>query len=403
MNRADAAAILQVPPTASPEEARRAYQELFTEHQVRLTNAPTPALRNLYQARLRELDEARDAMSSETSVDDIDLPLAEPKIPDGSASGWRSEESTKSPPPPPPPKPREPQQAPPAPTTNPPARDLDGETSRNIGPPNNSKRNLIIVGVLALIGVGGFLATRSRGTTALVASANTFTPADSAIALGRVRWLYTRIDQGEKFEDVARKESDDSATAAEGGDLGVGKEHAFGPEFFEVASHAPREPHTSFPVLTPFGYHLIQKDSSDGDKLHLHHILVRIRPVRDETKAFVVLQLKQNLTIAKTEFARGDYDAADRALRLAEAFSSSPRHIQPTAARAAAEDSVGKKLKPPLPPTPYAQEAIVGPLREQVEGLRDRIDRACETENQIAQQRSEPKPCKHMESFRRPW
>ena len=82
MNRAEAAAVLSVDPDASPEDARRAYQELFTEHQVRLTNAPTPSLRSLYQARLLELDEAKDVLLAPSMGDaDTDLPTDQPSIP----------------------------------------------------------------------------------------------------------------------------------------------------------------------------------------------------------------------------------------------------------------------------------------------------------------------------------
>src|SRR5437667_5328124 len=99
MNRTDAAAILNVDPSASPEEARRAYQELFTEHQVRLTNAPTPALRSLYQARLLELDEARDALLTPSAGDaNSDLPTDQPSIPSGAGAA----PPPRQPPPPPP-------------------------------------------------------------------------------------------------------------------------------------------------------------------------------------------------------------------------------------------------------------------------------------------------------------
>lgn len=118
MNRTDAAAILNVDPSASPEEARRVYQELFTEHQVRLTNAPTPALRSLYQARLLELDEARDALLSPSFGDaNSDLPTDQPSIPSSAGAAPpprplpppppRQPETRKSSAPPPPPPKRE--------------------------------------------------------------------------------------------------------------------------------------------------------------------------------------------------------------------------------------------------------------------------------------------------------
>src|SRR6266540_966629 len=107
MNRADAAAILNIDPAASPEETRRAYQELFTEHQFRLTNAPTPGLKSLYQSRLRELDEARDILLAQEPTDaTLDLPTDQPSLPPrsgetaaGSAGGGWQQPPSQTPPP----------------------------------------------------------------------------------------------------------------------------------------------------------------------------------------------------------------------------------------------------------------------------------------------------------------
>lgn len=86
MNRTDAAAMLNIHPSASPEEARKAYQELYTEHQLRLTNAPTAALRSLYLNHLRELDEARDVLLGPSpGYVSPDLPTDQPSFPEKSA------------------------------------------------------------------------------------------------------------------------------------------------------------------------------------------------------------------------------------------------------------------------------------------------------------------------------
>ena len=108
MNRTDAATILSIDPSASPDEAKRAYQELFTEHQVRLTNAPTPALRSLYQSRLLELEEARDAfLAASVSDADSDLPTDQPSIPAYRAADQAGRETFTRPSTPPPPPPAE--------------------------------------------------------------------------------------------------------------------------------------------------------------------------------------------------------------------------------------------------------------------------------------------------------
>ncbi|MBK9376148.1 MAG: hypothetical protein IPN03_21095 [Holophagales bacterium] len=49
MTKQEAAEILGIPVTATAEEVRRRYQEVFSDFQIRLTNAPTAQLRKTYQ------------------------------------------------------------------------------------------------------------------------------------------------------------------------------------------------------------------------------------------------------------------------------------------------------------------------------------------------------------------
>lgn len=391
MNRADAAAILQIDPTVSPEDARRAYQELFTEHQLRLTNAPTPALRNLYQARLRELDEARDVMLAQGPQDDSDLPLAEPKLPAATGPSWQpggesatqppavrpppvtpppvTQPPTKLPPPPEAPKPERPKTpAPPAPG---PERKIDG-------PGVPPKRGLVIgVVAAAVLGIGGYLALNRDPTGGATAkenvAADSVTALDSTIARTRANGLRRRILGGEKFEDVARSESDDSSTAPNGGDLGGGVPGRFVAEF-ERAIDAVQPGEISEPALTPFGYHLIKLDRRNGDTLYVRHILIRIRHSADQHRTFLRQHLKENLAIGKIEFARGAYEAANGALGVAEAFTS--------------------KL-----PAGYAEDSTISSLKTQIEALRTKINRACDAENKIAQQRNEGVKCTFTQGF----
>lgn len=101
------------------------------------------------------------------------------------------------------------------------------------------------------------------------------TAADSAAVLAHAEDLRNRILKGEKFEDVAKAESADSASAVNGGDLGKGVKGRFVPAFEAAAAKlAPGQ--ISEPVLTQFGYHLIRVDSRNGDTVAMHHILLRI-------------------------------------------------------------------------------------------------------------------------------
>ena len=101
-------------------------------------------------------------------------------------------------------------------------------------------------------------------------------PADSAAVRNRVLALRERIVKGEKFEDVAKVESADSASGAAGGALGRGPKGRFVPQF-EDAAFALNPGELSQPVLTPFGYHLIKVDEKKGDTISIRHILLRIQ------------------------------------------------------------------------------------------------------------------------------
>lgn len=102
------------------------------------------------------------------------------------------------------------------------------------------------------------------------------TAADSAAVRAHALALRARIIGGEKFADVARAESADSVSAANGGSLGKGTKGRFVAPF-EAAAAALKTGEISQPVLTQFGYHLIKVDARKGDTTTLSHILLRIQ------------------------------------------------------------------------------------------------------------------------------
>jgi peptidyl-prolyl cis-trans isomerase D len=102
------------------------------------------------------------------------------------------------------------------------------------------------------------------------------TAADSAAVRAHALALRARIIGGEKFEDVARAESSDSVSAANGGSLGKGTKGRFVAPF-EAAAAALKAGEISQPVLTQFGYHLIKVDARKGDTTTISHILLRIQ------------------------------------------------------------------------------------------------------------------------------
>lgn len=101
--------------------------------------------------------------------------------------------------------------------------------------------------------------------------------ADTAAARVRALELKTEIEAGAPFAEVARRESLDTASADKGGDLGEFPRGQMVQAFDQAAFSLPLNK-VSDPVLSEFGYHLIEVTSRSGDKAKARHILVPIEP-----------------------------------------------------------------------------------------------------------------------------
>ena len=98
---------------------------------------------------------------------------------------------------------------------------------------------------------------------------------DTAAARTRADSARREILGGALFADVARRESTDSASAVKGGDLGEWTKGSMDPAFDSAAFALPL--HTvSQPVLSQFGYHVIEITSRKGNKAKGRHILFPI-------------------------------------------------------------------------------------------------------------------------------
>lgn len=113
----------------------------------------------------------------------------------------------------------------------------------------------------------------ARAVVSVIEIPRSVTAADSAAVRSRLLAIRERILKGEKFEDVARAESSDSVSAAQGGFLGKGGRGRFVPEF-ETAAYSLKPGEISQPLLTAFGYHLIKVDEKKGDTIAVRHILL---------------------------------------------------------------------------------------------------------------------------------
>ena len=84
-------------------------------------------------------------------------------------------------------------------------------------------------------------------------------------ARARIEELRQRLDNGEDFGTLAQQASDDTGSAADGGDLGFAGPGVYAPEF-ETALFALKKGEVSQPVRTEFGWHLIKLlDSQEAD------------------------------------------------------------------------------------------------------------------------------------------
>ena len=138
--------------------------------------------------------------------------------------------------------------------------------------------------------------------------------ADSAAVRTRINALRAEIVGGAKFEDVAKRESVDSVSGAQGGSLGKSTRGRLVPEFEKVA-YGLKPGELSQPVLTQFGYHLIKLDSRTGDTLSLRHILLRIEP-SDSSAAKVDREADQLARLAAGSDQPAKFDDAARSLKL---------------------------------------------------------------------------------------
>jgi peptidyl-prolyl cis-trans isomerase D len=154
-----------------------------------------------------------------------------------------------------------------------------------------------------------------RAVVSVIAVPRTVTAADSAATRARVATIRQELLNGAKFEDVARRESADSASAAAGGSLG---NYVRGQGFvkpFEDAAYALQPGQLSEPVLSPFGYHLIRLDQRRGDTPSLRHILDPIAQT-DSTATATDRRADQLTQLAGAGEGAARFDAAAKQLGL---------------------------------------------------------------------------------------
>jgi peptidyl-prolyl cis-trans isomerase SurA len=132
------------------------------------------------------------------------------------------------------------------------------------------------------------------------------TPDESVreVALQQMTQIQNLLAQGESFADLAIAHSQDPGSAGSGGDLGCFSSGTMIPEFERAAAEL-RPGHVSEPVLTSFGYHLIQLHEKREEELCASHILLQLKATGDDReRALSVLRDLRQRAMEGDDFAQ---------------------------------------------------------------------------------------------------
>jgi len=95
--------------------------------------------------------------------------------------------------------------------------------------------------------------------------------------------IIASLKKGGKFEDIAKKQSKDPGSGANGGDLDWANPNSFVKEFSQAMVELKKGQVTDKPVKTQFGFHIIRLDDTRESPV----------PKFDEVKAQIAQQLQQ--------------------------------------------------------------------------------------------------------------
>lgn len=127
--------------------------------------------------------------------------------------------------------------------------------------------------------------------------------AEKLLAKEKALKILDSLKNGSDFSELAKRNSDDSQSAINGGDLGFSKKGVFVKEF-EEALYSLNVGGISGVVETEFGYHIIKLNEKKGELLRAQHILI-MYPKLDssdiETISFLK-DLKQKIETQKITF-----------------------------------------------------------------------------------------------------
>jgi peptidyl-prolyl cis-trans isomerase D len=154
----------------------------------------------------------------------------------------------------------------------------------------------------------------ARAYTSFVAISKLPQKADSVAGVARARAVRDSILHGADFAEVARRESADSGSRAQGGELGTFGRGQMTPAFERAAFSLPVG-QVSEPVITSFGAHLIKVEKRTADSVTARHILIPM--TRTGARLDTLESRADSLDkLAAEQTVRGTLDSAARVMNL---------------------------------------------------------------------------------------
>ena len=122
-------------------------------------------------------------------------------------------------------------------------------------------------------------------------------------ARDKAQQILDMLRNGADFAELAKKYSDDTLNAPNGGDLGYFKREEFDRDF-STAAFALKNEEISGIVETQFGFHIIKVDDIRGDEVKARHILIQLTPGEaDENRVREKLQqIRDDILAGKSTF-----------------------------------------------------------------------------------------------------
>lgn len=217
------------------------------------------------------------------------------------------------------------------------------------------------------------------------------------VAFAKAESVWTDLRTGGDFEKIARRESQDSASAVQGGDLGWSRRGTMVPAFDAMMFALP--PGQISPIVeTQFGFHIIRVDRVQPSERKARHILIKpaydsVDVARARVRADSVLALWVTGTPFDTLVARYHDVASDEVKGVLEPFE---RSRLPESYQAAFEGKDDGDFVPPFP-VEDAQRGVPKFVIAQLVSVQEEGDYTMQDlRNQIREQLSQEKSYRRL-------